>query len=119
MIALLEGEADLQISFEAGDGQELLLQLKIVEPFSDILLPDLKTGFEITTREQEVLQLICEEYTTPEIAEKLYISPRTVDGHRNNLLQKLGCRNVAGLVVFALQQQLVSIKPETFWFRKR
>lgn len=79
----------------------------------------LSFGVEITTREKEILQLICEEYTTGEIAEKLFISPRTVDGHRNNLLEKLGCKNVAGLVVYAIQHQLVKINPETFWFKKR
>ncbi len=66
-------------------------------------------GIELTTRELEILQLICEEYTTAEIAEKLYISPRTVDGHRNNLLEKLGCKNVAGLVVYAIQYDLVRL----------
>ncbi|NJL74437.1 MAG: response regulator transcription factor [Saprospiraceae bacterium] len=73
---------------------------------------------ELTNREREILQLICEEYTSPEIAEKLYLSPRTVDGHRNNLLEKLGCKNVAGLVVYAIQHQLVKINPETYWFKK-
>ena len=83
--------------------------------------PKLNTpfGIELTAREKEVLQLICEENTTSEIAEKLFISPRTVDGHRNNLLQKLGCKNVAGLVVFAIQHELVKINPETFWFRRK
>jgi DNA-binding NarL/FixJ family response regulator len=57
-----------------------------------------------------VLQLICEEHTTPEIAEQLFISTRTVEGHRNNLLSKLQCRNTAGLVVVALQEGLVEIK---------
>lgn len=79
----------------------------------------LSFGVELTSREKEILQLICEEYTTGEIAEKLFISPRTVDGHRNNLLEKLGCKNVAGLVVYAIQHQLVKISPETFWFKKR
>ena len=79
----------------------------------------LSFGVEITSREKEILQLICEEYTTGEIAEKLFISPRTVDGHRNNLLEKMGCKNVAGLVVYAIQHQLVKINPETFWFKKR
>ena len=65
--------------------------------------------FELTTREKEILQLICEQYTTPEIGKKLFISPRTVDGHRNNLLSKLDCKNIAGLVVFALQNQVVKI----------
>ena len=66
-------------------------------------------SLELTVREKEVLQLICEQYTAPEIADKLFISPRTVDGHRNNLLLKLNCKNVAGLVVAALQQQIVEI----------
>lgn len=74
--------------------------------------PQFKTPFGVTLskREKEVLQLICEEMTTQEIASKLFISPRTVDGHRNNLLQKLDCRNTAGLVIIALQEQLVDIK---------
>ena len=71
--------------------------------------PKAKFSIELTSREKEVLQLICEQYTAPEIAEKLFISPRTVDGHRNNLLLKLNCRNVAGLVVFALQHEVVKI----------
>jgi DNA-binding NarL/FixJ family response regulator len=66
-------------------------------------------SIELTSREKEVLQLICEQHTAPEIAEKLFISSRTVDGHRNNLLLKLDCRNVAGLVVFALQNEVVKI----------
>ncbi|MBI1224282.1 MAG: response regulator [Bacteroidetes bacterium] len=74
-------------------------------------------GVQLSDREKEILQLICEEYTTPEIAEKLFISPRTVDGHRNNMLQKLGCKNVAGLVIYAIQNELVAVNPETFWFR--
>jgi len=74
--------------------------------------PPFKTPFGVTLseREKEVLQLICEEMTTTEIAEKLFISPRTVDGHRNNLLQKLDCRNTAGLVIIAMQEQLVDVK---------
>lgn len=65
--------------------------------------------FELTTREKEILELICKQYTTPEIASELFISPRTVDGHRNNLLSKLNCKNVAGLVVFALQNEVVKL----------
>lgn len=76
-------------------------------------------GVELTGRELEILQLICEEYTTGEIAEKLYISPRTVDGHRNNLLEKLGCKNVAGLVVYAMQHELVHISPGSGGFKNR
>lgn len=61
----------------------------------------------ITERELEVLQLIIKEFTNQEIAEKLYISPRTVDAHRRNLLQKTGARNTAGLVKYAFRHNLI------------
>lgn len=63
----------------------------------------------ITSRELEVLQLICKQKSTIEIGEKLFISPRTVEGHRNNLLLKTESKNIAGLVVFAIQHELVSL----------
>lgn len=68
----------------------------------------------LTRREKEVLELICKEYSTNEIAETLSISPRTVEGHRNNLILKTGVKNIAGLVVFALSNNLVSIKINAF-----
>ncbi len=63
----------------------------------------------LSNREHEILQLICEEYTTAEIAQQLFISRRTVDGHRANLLVKLRCKNIAGLVVVAIQENLVDV----------
>ncbi len=66
---------------------------------------------ELTEREREILLLICQELTNIEIGEKLFISPRTVDGHRNNLLAKTGARNTAGLVVFAVTNNLLQILP--------
>ena len=71
--------------------------------------PEPAIDLELTAREREVLQLICEELTTQEIGEKLYISARTAEGHRNNLLSKLNCRNAAGLVVYAIQHGLVDV----------
>ncbi|MGK7391100.1 MAG: response regulator [Candidatus Cyclobacteriaceae bacterium M2_1C_046] len=62
---------------------------------------------DLTDRELEVLELICREYTNPEIAEELYISVRTVDAHRRNLLQKTGARNTAGLVRYAMKHNLL------------
>lgn len=61
---------------------------------------------DLTTREMEILQLIVEEYTNQEIAERLYISKRTVDTHRTNLLQKTNSKNTAGLVRYALKNDL-------------
>jgi DNA-binding NarL/FixJ family response regulator len=65
------------------------------------------TEIPISPRELEVLKLIAQEFSNAEIAEKLYISIRTVDTHRRNLLEKLGVKNTAGLVKFAIQKGLV------------
>lgn len=64
----------------------------------------------LTSREIEVLQLICEQKTNVEIGEMLFISPRTVEGHRNNLLLKTESKNSAGLVVYAMQNDIVVIE---------
>ncbi|UTW61505.1 response regulator transcription factor [bacterium SCSIO 12741] len=60
----------------------------------------------LSKREIEVLQAICRQLTAKEISEQLFISRSTVEGHKNNLLQKTGARNSAGLVIFAVQNQL-------------
>ena len=71
----------------------------------DLLKPQKK--MVLTRREKEILQLIVSEYTNHEIAEKLFISPHTVDNHRINLLQKLQVKNTAGLVKVAMERGLV------------
>jgi len=65
-----------------------------------------KPGCKLTQREQEILQLIVEEFTTMEIAKKLYICKCTVETHRIKLIEKLGVKNVAGLVREAIQREL-------------
>lgn len=66
--------------------------------------PVSKPFSQITKRESEVLQLIVDGYTSQEIAKLLYISPRTVETHRSNLMQKLKIKNTAALVRFALEE---------------
>jgi len=60
----------------------------------------------LTNRETEILKLIAEEFTNNEIAEQLFISPRTVDTHRRNLIQKLHAKNTAGLVRYAIRHKI-------------
>lgn len=60
-------------------------------------------AMELTEREIEVLSLIADEYTNQEIADELFISVRTVDAHRRNLMEKIGAKNTAGLVKYAIQ----------------
>jgi DNA-binding NarL/FixJ family response regulator len=63
----------------------------------------------LTTREIQVLKLICDQKSSTEIADALFISPRTVEGHRNNLLLKTESKNIAGLVLFAIQYEIMAI----------
>lgn len=69
--------------------------------------PSFNNDIRLTDREMEVLQLICEEYTAPEIAQMIYLSPRTVEGIRSKLIEKIGVKNVAGLVMYAVRNGLV------------
>ncbi|MCC6754566.1 MAG: response regulator transcription factor [Saprospiraceae bacterium] len=62
---------------------------------------------KLSNREKQILALIVKEYTTPEIAERLFISLKTVETHRSNLISKLNVRNTAGLVRAAIELQLI------------
>lgn len=68
--------------------------------------PTFKPGNDLSEREPEVLDLICQEHTAAEIGVKLFISPRTVEGHRNKIILKTGARNTAGIVVFPMKNGL-------------
>ncbi|GIV24758.1 MAG: DNA-binding response regulator [Bacteroidia bacterium] len=65
-------------------------------------------GVHLTPRERQVLELIAQELTNAQIAERLGLSTRTVHTHRRSLMQKLGVRNSAGLVRYALEMGLAS-----------
>lgn len=65
------------------------------------------TKLKISRREKEVLQLIMQEFTTQEIADKLFVSVKTVESHRGSLLTKLQARNTAGLVRIAMEEGIV------------
>jgi DNA-binding NarL/FixJ family response regulator len=61
----------------------------------------------LSKREKEVLKLIAQEYTTPEIAEELFLSKHTIESYRKNLISKLGVRNLAGLTKYAIKLGLL------------
>lgn len=63
----------------------------------------------LSEREKEILLLICKGLTNYEIADTLFISKRTVDKHRANILEKTNCKNTANLVVYAIKNGLVEI----------
>ncbi len=82
--------------------QELLLKL--------IKNRQTNAQIAITKREKEILALICQGLNSAEIAEKLFLSERTVENHRANLLDKTGCRNSLSLVIYALRNNLVQMQ---------
>lgn len=71
--------------------------------------PVFRGNVKLSPRELEVLALICQEQTNVEIGEQLFLSSRTIEGYRNRLLEKTNTRNTAGLVVFALKNNLVEL----------
>ncbi len=89
---------------------EIYLQKDIQKRlFSQTSKRSTKNGLipKITRREYEVLVAISEELTTQEISEKLFISPKTVETHRMNLMSKLGAKNSVGIIKTATENQLL------------
>ena len=70
--------------------------------------PDWSGGDELTSRESEVLQLVAEGHTTKEIAKSLNLSVKTIDSHREHIMDKLGIHNIAGLTKYAVREGLTS-----------
>jgi len=65
---------------------------------------------QFTRREKEILQLICDGLTNKEIADRLFISERTVVGHKSNLLSKTNCKSSVGLLSYAIRNKLVEVR---------
>jgi DNA-binding NarL/FixJ family response regulator len=82
--------------------QELLLRL--------IRNRQTPANINLTSREQEILELICQGLGTAEISAKLFLSDRTVENHKANLFAKTGCKNSLSLVIFAFKNNLVTLK---------
>jgi DNA-binding NarL/FixJ family response regulator len=102
LISAINKIMDGQHYFSDGATQSILKEL--VNPVvSKVSNPE---EVSLTDRELEVLELIVNEFTNQEIADKLFISVRTVDAHRRNLLQKTGAKNTAGLVKYAIKNKL-------------
>ncbi len=64
---------------------------------------------KLTSRELEILKLICDELTTADISKKLFISPRTVDTHRKNIIEKSGAKTIVGLIKYAFENNIIQL----------
>ncbi len=83
------------------DDKVFKIEDKADTPFKTNIIP------KLTKREKEVLSLIMQEYTSMEMAKKLFISHGTIETHRRNLISKLGVKNTAGLVRVAMEKRLL------------
>lgn len=89
--------------------QEQLLKLR-QQISSKTPKPSVEDKLDLSSRELEVLKLICQQKTAKEIGDILNISTKTVEGHRGNLLLKTGVKNVVGLVIYALQNKILEVE---------
>ena len=95
---------------------ERYLSQRIADLLTDISFRNLETSMEVSpletlsSREREILQLVAEGKTSQEIAERLSISPKTVDTYRSRLMQKIGVDDMAGLIKFAIQHGVITLE---------
>ncbi|WP_341839803.1 response regulator transcription factor [Chitinophaga caseinilytica] len=93
--------------FYFNENVNLALLKKVLHKNKQQFKPTFKNEVQLTDRELEVLKLICSEQTTQEISEQIFLSPRTVEGLRQKLLEKLGVKNTVGLVLYAFRNGLI------------
>jgi len=87
-------------------------QMDVIREHLSIKSPKLilEQGNELSNREIDVLRLLCKQKTAKEIGELLFITQRTVEGHKNNLFVKTGAKNIAGLVIYSIQHNVIRIE---------
>lgn len=109
LLEILEEVVDKGHYFTTEQVEVLRSQIKVKSPELKFTPTE-----ELTERELEVLELICQQYTAREIAEKLFITTKAVEARKSNLMLKLNAKNVAGLIIIAVQQKLID--PEKILF---
>ena len=94
------------VFFTAEDHQMLFTYMKSTAKKNSLF----ETEDELSEREKDVVKLICQEFTNNEIGEKLFISPRTVESHRQRILEKIGAKNTVGIVIYAIVNNIYSLE---------
>ena len=107
VVAALQGVAAGKRFLCSEIGLGLLEKLLLQEPRSPV--PGTSPGVHLTHREREILQLVASGLTNQGIADQLFTSKRTVESHRQNLLEKTGVRNTPALVKYAMEHGLLKL----------
>jgi DNA-binding NarL/FixJ family response regulator len=100
-------KAAAETGFYFNDRVSRAMLSKIVK--GDKFKPVFSGMIQLTDREVEVLGHVCRGLTNPEIGDKLFISARTVEGHRKNIMEKMGVRNTAGMIIYAIKKGWVDL----------
>jgi DNA-binding NarL/FixJ family response regulator len=103
----IDGREEIENALKAVTNNEKYFSPKTQQFFFETQTS--KNTVELTEREKEILQLIVQEKTTREIAEQLFLSEKTIETHRGNIMLKLEVRNIAGMVKKAIMQGLVNL----------
>lgn len=109
------GKTELEIALERVAAGEFYLSQSVGNQLAQEMLHNRQQKAEkkedslslLTERELEILKMIAEEMTNQEVADKLFISPKTVETHRKNLMKKIGVNNTLGIYKFAVKNQLI------------
>ncbi len=110
-------EEIIEAIYKTASGEKFMcgkITSAIVEDNTSINRSESCAGLNISEREMEIIKLIAEGYSNKEVADKLFLSTHTVTTHRKNIMNKLGVNNTAGLVLFAVRENLIS--PNHFLF---
>ncbi|HBF18732.1 MAG: DNA-binding response regulator [Owenweeksia sp.] len=100
-------EAVYEKGFYASDASYKALMTNATQGFMKIEVPDFAGIVKFSERELEVLKLLCDGLTTQAVADRLFLSPRTIEGYRKRLTEKTGTKNTVELAIFAVQKGLV------------
>lgn len=103
----IDSREEIEKALQAVTNNERYFSTKTQQFFFE--MSTIRNKMELTDREKEVLQLIVEEKTTKEIAEQLFLSEKTVESHRSNIMIKLEVKNIAGMVKKAIMEGLVTV----------
>ena len=108
LIKGLDTVARGELFLDSALSQEVVF--KLMQAKTDSSGDDLEPYSTLTAREQEVMRLLAEGLNTKEVAGKLFISPKTVENHRTNLMKKLGLQNTVELVRYAARLGLIDLE---------
>ena len=110
-ISKTKGKKDFIEAIRRVHAGEFVVMVDIEEDYPSILNKAASNEIQLSTKEKEILCYIINEYTTTEIAKALFRSPHTIERHRKNIMNKLGVKNIAGMVRYGVEHNVCDNVP--------